>query len=276
MFALFASSCNREKLAQLEKDVQTLRAEKHVADSLQDAFYAYLNEVESNLNTIKGKEQIISETREGQPTSVQEKILQDLAEINDLMEKNRKSLRELEGLRSKLREANVNTSRLEEMVKALQVRVSEQEAQIQKLQAELKIANEKIAELSAQNKQIQEENERKQKTIEEQIKTLNTAYYVLGTSQQLKETGVINTKGGFIGIGKATVISKTADPSQFKRIDVRETKVIETNSARIDIISPHTEGAYTIDSSDPNNLKIEIKDATAFWKQSKYLVVKVR
>ncbi|MDR0437741.1 MAG: hypothetical protein LBH22_05505, partial [Bacteroidales bacterium] len=201
------TGCNNNKIAEMEGEIDALRTEKEIADSLQNKFYEFLNEIEGNLAEIKVKEKIISQTTSEKPQNLQEKILQDLADISDLMEKNRNRLNELESLRRQMRTANVNTKNMQEMIDSLKARIEEQEEQIKELQEKLRIANERIDDLRTENQQITDDNERKQAKIEQQIAEMNTAYYTMGTSQALREAGVITRTGGFIGIGRTNIIN---------------------------------------------------------------------
>jgi DNA repair exonuclease SbcCD ATPase subunit len=199
-----------------------------------------------------------------------------LADISELMDVNRTRLAELDKLRRQMREANLNTQKMEELIKTLEYRIEEQEAQIKELQEQLRIANEKIIELRVENQHITEENEKKQAKIDEQIISLNTAYYTLGTSQSLKESGVITQKGGFIGIGKTRTINEAVNLRNFTKVDIREFSRLETNSDKIEIITPHPPESYRLNNTDPKNIVIEVTQPDVFWKSSKYLVVRVR
>jgi myosin heavy subunit len=270
------TSCNQGKIAEMENELTNLRNEKHVADSLQDKFYEFLNEIESNLSEIKSKERIISETAGERPQNLQEKIVQDLDDISKLMEKNRQRLNELEGLRRQLRAANVNVQNLQEMIDALTRRVEEQEVQIQELQEKLQVANEKIEVLATENRQITEENERKQAKIDEQTIELNTAFYTIGTSSALRTAGVITQRGGFIGIGRTLTVNEQAGLQNFTKIDIREFTRLETNSERVDLVTPHAPESFRLNNENPKNIVIEITNPTLFWKSSNFLVVRTR
>jgi DNA repair exonuclease SbcCD ATPase subunit len=270
------TGCNRGKIAEMENELANLRNEKHVADSLQNEFYGFLNEIENNLAEIKAKERIVSQTANEKPQNMQEKILSDLDDISKLMAKNRQRLNELENIRRQLNAANVNTQKLQDMIDALTARVEAQEAEIAELREQLKIANEKIGVLTDENRQISEDNQRKQAKIDEQVIELNTGFYVTGTTQELRTNGVITQKGGFIGIGKTNTINQDAALRNFTKIDIREFKKLETNSDKIELITPHAPESFRINDENKKNLVIEITNPELFWKSSKFLVVRVR
>ena len=270
------AGCNRNQIAEMESEIESLRAEKDLAASLQDQFLEFLTDVENNLAEIRSKEQVLSKVANERPQNQQDRILQDLADISELMDRSRARLGELENLRRQMRAANQNTQRMQEMIDALTARVEAQEQQIRELQERLRIANERIEVLVTEKREITEESERRQARIEEQTIELNTAYWTMGTSQELRENGVITRSGGFIGIGRTLTVNDEAALQHFSRIDIRNFTRLETKSERIEIITPHTSGSFRINDSDRKNLVIEITNPAEFWKSSKFLVVRVR
>ncbi|MCL2412832.1 MAG: hypothetical protein FWC98_01690 [Bacteroidales bacterium] len=274
--AVMLTSCNRGKIAEMENEIQNLRNERHVADSLQGAFYSFLLEIENNLTEIRTREQMVADAARERPRNLQERIVQDLNEISTLMQQNRERLNDLERVRRQLRAANVETRRLQELIDSLTRRVEEQEAQIAELQEQLKQANLRIETLTTENQMLTEEGERMQAQIDQQTVDLNTAFFTMGTSQTLRANGVITQRGGFIGIGRTQIINDDAALQNFTRIDIREFTRLETNSQRIDLITPHAPGSFRINNEDPRNLIIEITNPAEFWKSSKFLVVRTR
>ena len=268
---------NQNQIAELEFELQNLREERSLADSLQDEFYAFLGEIESNLSEIRSKERMLAQAARGErPQSVQQKILQDLADISQLMDNNRRRLAEIENLRRQMREANVNTEQMQELIIALTARIEQQEQQIKELQDQLRIANERITELREENRIITDDNEQKRARIEEQTIELNTAYYTMGTNQELRTNGVITQRGGFIGIGRTSIVNEEAQAKNFTKVDIREFISLETNSERIEIITPHPTESFRLNNSNPRNIVIEITNPEVFWKSSKFLVVRTR
>ena len=275
-FVIMLTSCNQNQVTQLENELETLLAEKETALELHDQFNQFLIEIEANLAEIKRKEKIISQAPNERPQSLEQSIRQHMTDINNLMDNNRRRLAEVENLRRQMRAANVNTERMQALIKSLEARIEEQEAQIRELQEKLRVANARIEVLVTENQQITEENIRKQEKIEEQVIELNTGFYTMGTSQALREAGVITRSGGFIGIGRTLTVNDDAALKNFTRIDIREFTRLETNSERIEIITPHAPGSFRINDSDRRNMVIEITNPAEFWKSSKFLVVRVR
>ena len=267
---------NANRTAELENELENLRNERHIADSLQNVFYDFLLQIEGNLTEIRTRERIVQDAARERPRNLQERIVQDLADINALMEQNRARLNDLERVRRQLRAANADVTRLTELIEGLQARVEEQEEQIRELQEQLNIATQRIETLTAENLMITEESERRQAVIDQKTIDLNTGFFTIGTIQTLRESGVITQRGGFIGIGRTNTINEEAAAQNFTRIDVREFTRLETNAQRIEVVTPHPAGSFRINNEDTRNLVIEITDPSTFWTSSRFLVVRTR
>ncbi|MCL2413938.1 MAG: hypothetical protein FWC94_01630 [Bacteroidales bacterium] len=274
--AMMFTSCNQRRIAELEEKNQVLEQQRQEDARLQESLIQFLQEIENNLAEIRSREQMIQDVARERPRDMQQRITQDLADISALMDQNRERLNDLERVRRQLNTANANNRRLQELIDTLTRRVEEQEAQIQQLREELEAANQQIAALTTENQRITQENEQRQAQIDEQTVELNTAFFTMGTAQALRAAEVTTRRGGFIGIGRAQIIYEDAVLQNFTRIDIREFTRLETNSQRIDLITPHPTGSFRINDENPRNLVIEITNPTDFWQSSKFLVVRTR
>ena len=110
---------------------------------------------------------------------------------------------------------------------------------------------------------------------ESQLKTekLNTAFYVVGTTKELKNNGVITKEGGFIGLGQVTELSKTLDQNYFTKIDILKTKEIPVSARKVKLITPHPETSYKLVEGASSIIRIEIIDPEQFWSISKYCII---
>ena len=67
--------------------------------------------------------------------------------------------------------------------------------------------------------------------------TLNTAYYTIGTTKELKEKNVISKEGGFIGIGKSTKVTDDFNKEYFTKINIEQTTIINIGAKKVKIIN---------------------------------------
>jgi chromosome segregation ATPase len=288
-------SCNQSKVKQLEEQKAALEAEKVRQDSMLNDFMSTFNLFEENIQAIKEKENLINmgsnnpEYREEGKSA----IIADIQSINDLLDQNRQIIDELtakanksEGLSAEYRRT---VSRLKGQLTERTEEIATLKDQLSQMNFRIEDLNGRVDTLSLQNSRLAQTTEqqstritRQQDSLEaisedasEKERALNTAYYVTGTSKELKDKQVITREGGFIGIGGARKLSEDFNQTAFSRIDIREMTEIPVETKKAELLTVHPSGTYEfIDSDDDKTYDmLEIKDPSKFWKTSKYLVV---
>jgi len=253
------------------------------ADSLQrlvlqkdSAIYGIMGTfatIENNLETIKEKEKIITLSVKDveNPQSREEKINEDINSIYELMLKNKEQVAKLESL---LKKAKIKNSALEKTIEGLEAKLAEKNAEIIQLREQLLDMNLKIDELTYTMDTLKFDIEVKKEIIKAQDESLNTAYYLIGTEKELKEKKILDSKGGFIGIGSGKTLNKDFDKSLFTIIDIRNNTSFELKAKKIKIITTHPSASYQIYGEKPVD-SLVVKNPVDFWSVSKYFVVVV-
>lgn len=272
----FFVACNQKEIKQLKEDnLQLTNAANQKEVAIND-FVATLNSIQENLDIIKEKENIVVVNSENPDKSQKQKITSTLTSINNILEQNRLKIAELD---KKLKNSWYKNSKLRKLTTRLKTDIAKKEADIiilkeqiadldikvEGLTTDVENLNTTVTDLTAQNAESA-------KLIEEKTNNLNTAYYLIGTSSELKLKQVISKKGGIIGIGSATVLNDNFDTKEFKQIDIRETALIPITGKKVELITSHPLSSFKIEEGKG----LAIIDAEQFWKSSKYLVVKVR
>ncbi|MFO8067203.1 MAG: hypothetical protein R6U11_06445 [Bacteroidales bacterium] len=268
-------ACNGVSEEEHEKvliEKELLEAEVQERDSSLNEFFSTLNSIETNLAIIKSKENIISEetsySLEGRE-DVRERINEDIILIGELMEKNRQLITELN---QSLRKSNTRIKELENMVERLTKQLEEKEIEIMVLKDELAKLNFQVDVLTAKVDDLEEEKRLREQHIAEKTNELNTAYYAIGSRKELMENDIISREGGFLGIGRTSVLQPDFDDSYFTKIDIRDAREILIIGDKPKIITSHPSNSYSI-NEDGDNYYIEINDINKFWSASRYLVV---
>ena len=114
----------------------------------------------------------------------------------------------------------------------------------------------------------------KDEVIAEKDDELNTAFYVIGTSKELKEQGIITKTGGFIGLGKLMKLKEDFNKDYFTQIDILKIKEITLGNKKVEILTTHSKSSYKL-KGDKTIEKLEITNPKDFWSVSKYLVMVV-
>jgi len=273
--------CNQKEIDRLESRNDSLVQQAYAKDQTLNDFLLGMNEIQYNLDSIKAKEMIINESTEGQielRKNAKDKIIEDVNTIYSLLQENKDKLADL---RKQLGKANYQVRELEKMVANMSRQIEQKDQEIAALIEMLNQMDVKIVALSQDVQRLTQEGDVKSQTIDQQSKELeeqtldlNTAYYVVGTKKELKEANVITSEGGFIGIGKEQQLADNFSEDLFTKIDIREVTRIIASGKKMEIVTTHPSDSYEIEDTTDQKT-IVIKDATSFWKSSKYLVVLV-
>ena len=221
------------------------------------------NEIQENLNTIKEKEKIISKvTSDGDVKSKEDQIKEDIQSIYDLMAKNKDRIGSLS---KKLKNSKLKIEGLEKMIENMQATLNLKDSEIEELKTKIEGLNVELSNLTTNYKAV--ENESNQKT-----EIINTAFYAIGTSKELKEKNVITKEGGIIGLGKTTKLSSDFNKEYFTKINIEKTTSINLGAKKIKMLTTHPSSSYKLVGEKPIE-KLEITNTKEFWSASKYLVI---
>ncbi len=264
-----------EKVAALQK-ADSLQAIVDAKDGEIDALFEVLNEIETNLTEISSRYSKVSNLKQGNPemnSRVKGQITDQLAVIENMLAQNKQKIA---NLNAKIANLGQENSKLQEFIDNLNNRMADQEKQISDLMSELTISKATIQKLSENVSDLTQANQEKDDYIAYQTNEANKAYYIVGSYKELKELGIVNKSGGFIGIGKKQNITTDMDVSRFQTIDRSKVTTIAINQRKAQLISKHPEGSYELVMDENDSKKVaylSIKDVNAFWRFTDYLVI---
>ena len=234
-------------------------------NEIQEGF-RQINDAESRVDLQRGT---ITENS----ASAKQQIASDIEFITKQMEENKAQIAKLQAM---LKSSKNNSAQLKKAVESLtQELVTKQQQRIEELQAELASKNIRIQELdaavsglSADKESLAAENEAKARTVAEQDKAINAAWFVFGTKSELKSQKILQSGD----------VLKNADFNKdyFTQIDIRTTKEIKLYSKRAELLTTHPAGSYELVKDDKGQLTLKITNPKEFWSVSKYLVIQVK
>ncbi|NDP19712.1 MAG: hypothetical protein GZ091_01330 [Paludibacter sp.] len=273
-FAFLSASCveNSEKYKTAVAQRDSIAIEKQALDSNYNRTLSILDDIETGFSEIsysQSQMRINLKGAEGKTTNKKELIAAQMTSIKETIEKNKAKIDELRQLVSKNAKAN---NKLVETIKRLQSEMDEKSVQIQTLQTELDQKNIKIDELNTTVNNQSENIAEKQSMLEQQTTKMNTVWYYVATSKELKDAKIISTSGLF---QSKTALDNELDKNVFTQVDLRTVTSIPTGSKSIKIISSHPQSSYTLVTGDDKKITIEITNSAKFWSISKYLVVQI-
>lgn len=254
----------------------TVRDSLEMAIANQDSLLMLINDISSDMASIKGMEQIL-----GDPTTLKEdspskrqQIRSDMAAIQATLQQRRERLEELE---KKLKATNSNNVTLSKTIETLKNQITDQENTITDLRGKLSQANIQIADLSERvdslSSTVTAVTEAKDQAEETNVKLadeLNMCYYAIGSKKELKQYDIIKT--GFLR--KTKVLPEDFDTSYFHRADKRTLTTIELHSTKAKLVTDQPSDSYTIEDVDGQKV-LRITNTARFWDKSNYLVVQI-
>jgi len=213
----------------------------------------------------------VTHPKQGEGTNTTQRIKENFQFIQSVMKQNKELINKL---KQQVRESSVKGGQLKKIIDNLTEQMEKKDQQLQTLREELDkkdihIAelDEKVADLNTNVTNLTAENTEKAQTISNQDKQLNTAWFVFGTSKELKEHNVLV---------KGKVLQGDFDKSYFTKIDIRIDKEIKLYSKSAHILTTHPASAYTLERDANKQYILRITDPQLFWSTSKYLVIQVK
>ena len=275
-----------------EGQLQELVAEKELMATSLSTQESNFNEVmrlveavETQIESIVKKENLVLNTKTGEYLGSKEKLSQEIAMIDGLIERSNSSIEALSG---KLKSAGLKSNVLQNKISRLTKDLKERTASIVALNGTLKEQEQDFKALEAKNTLLEHDGAKqaleiinKNTEISQLLtvnKDLNQVHFVVGTYDELSTKGVLKKEGGFLMFGKKKTIVEEAEASQFSHIDGRQFRGLPFEGDKFEIVSKHPSSSFSVveDENQDGKKYLEILDAEEFWKLSKYLVVSVK
>ncbi len=210
------------------------------------------------------------------PEDRRSRIISSIANMRDQIEADKKKISDLE---KQLASSRSQLKGVQEIVNKLKASIADKEAIMDELQKRLGILNEtleeerrtSLAEIQKREQTISE----KQQTITQQNIDANTVYYIFGTRKELMDKGIVDRKGGLLGIGKVTTVAHNLMVEKFTQINLLDTQQISFPLTKkgYAVLSNHVATSYKVEKLDGSNV-LTVTDPTNFRKQ-KFLVIEL-
>ena len=240
-------------------------------DNEIDDMMSTMNEIEEGFREISEAENRVSIAKDGEGANKQQRIRENIQFIQQTMKQNRELINKL---RQQLRESSFKGEQFKRAIENLAQQLEEKDRQIQQLRAELDAKDihiseldESIANLNTDVSNLTAESSRKSETINAQDKELNTAWFVFGTKNELKEQNIYV---------KGKVLQSNFNKEYFTKIDIRIDKEIKLYSRSAEMLTAHPSNSYTLQRDANKQYVLRITNPQLFWSTSKYLVVLVK
>ena len=269
--ALTVVSCNQDKaskadlaMIQQRDSLEQIIAQK---DNEINDMMTTLSDIEEGFREITEAQDRVTLAKQGEGTNTRQRIAENVQFIQSVMKQNKELINKL---KQQVRESSVKGGQLKKIIDNLTQQMEKKDQQMQALREELDkrdihIAelDEQVADLNSNVSNLTAENTEKSQTISTQDKQLNTAWFVFGTSKELKEQNILKD-------GK--VLQSNFNKEYFTKIDIRIDKEIKLYSKDAKMLTSHPSSSYTLAPDANKQYVLRITDPPAFWSTSKYLV----
>jgi chromosome segregation ATPase len=278
--ALFAS-CG-DKNGNSADGTPTTSDSLKVALANQDSLLTILNDITDGMNQIKEMENLLNSGGLGAETPDQrQQIREDMIQIQQSLQQRRERLEQLE---KQLAASNQNNAKLQRAIKSLKEQIANQESTIEGLRSQLADANIQIEGLNQSVNRLGQEKDSlntvvasestarqdAERRATEVNNELNTCYYAIGTGKELKAHNLMQS--GFLRSTK--VLPQNFDQSYFTKGDKRELRTISLGSKKAKVLTNQPADSYEIVETANGMKVLKITNASRFWNQSNFLVVK--
>ncbi|HOZ01992.1 MAG TPA: hypothetical protein PLG20_09250, partial [Candidatus Syntrophosphaera sp.] len=186
-------------------------------------------------------------------------------QIKNLEGKLASSQGQLAGIQSIVNKLKASVADKEKIVTELEGRLSNLSST---LETERQVAQ---AEISLRESLLKE----KETTITQQNIEANRMYYVVGNRKQLMDSGIIDRKGGILGIGKVSTV-KDVDLTKFMEFNLLDTQTLTfpVTKKGYAVLSNHVAASYKVDKTG-DQYTLTVLDQDLFRKQ-KVLVIELK
>ncbi|MBQ8487642.1 MAG: hypothetical protein IJ533_08350 [Prevotella sp.] len=269
-------SCGNEtaKLKGMNDSIENVNSQQR---EILTELTSTLVEVSTSLDSIAAHEGLLKrEAGEGGKALTKQQVIENLNAFKAMLAENRVKLNDMQ---KQLEKRDDQIGKLSALIKHLNKELDEKEATIKRLydvisqkDATISDLNQEIESMNLSISNLEDESAAKQKLIDQQTGSINEVYYVMGTSSELKSSGLL--KGGLLSKKKVDV--SNVDRSLFNTADMRTLKTLLIPSKSAKVITNMPANAYTITKNDDKTCTLEITDPASFWNYTKYLIIETK
>lgn len=276
--AIILASCGqREKeLEQKVAELEQLSAQK---DEDIDSFIASLSNIQSNLDSIKELEGIVT----ARAIALEGSESAEDAIVNDMMliyERMKRTSDQLETLEKKFEQSSIASDKLKTLIAQLKEDIRKKDEEIAALKEGLTEANIYIDKLMSSVDRLALENERRIQVIQEKNVALQQkeaelqkGFWAAGSVKDLRGKNIIDKEGAFLGLGGVKVISEDMNLEDLTEINILEVSEIPVDAKKAELVTPHPKHSYEFVEEGKKITKLVISDPSEFWQNSKVLVI---
>jgi len=197
-----------------------------------------------------------------------QQALEQIRAINGSIGRTKVKIQELE---QRLQKSGIKVAGLQKMINGLKQDVANREMMVTELNGRVDSLQVQVSGLQGEVQQGQETIRARDTQLEERRTELATIYFRIGTKKELKDSGVIVSTGGFLGMGKSVQLTGKFNEGDFTRLDTDAEKLIHTQAAKARVLSAQPAASYEL-KLEGEEMELHILDAREF-RKVKHLII---
>lgn len=271
----FASCSVYSERDRLQQQNDSLIIAQTLLETEINGYFETLNDISDNLDKVKQIGGIISQPQtEGVDQDPTVTINNSINTLSQIISDNNQKIAQLS---KKLKNSNYKISQLDKALEKLSAENRRLTAELANYSTELANRDQTIA---AQSLSIAALNDSAaalaalissaNEELDSKTEQLYTAWYVFGTTRELRAQGIIAKSG----VASRSLLKGDFNKEYFVKIDTREVTEIPLYSKRAKVLTTHPSDSYVLEKQD-GLYTLRISDATDFWSVSNYLVIDI-
>lgn len=197
-----------------------------------------------------------------------QQALEQIAAVKSTIGRTKVRITELEG---RLKKNGVKVAGLEKLINSLKQSVAEKEEMVSQLTYRVDSLQTTVSGLETAVQQGQETIRARDQALEERRSELATVYCLVASRKDLKDAGMIQSKGGFLGMGKTVQLTGQYDESRFTPLDTDRETLVRTGTAKARVLSAQPASSYEL-KLEGEQMELHILNAKEF-RKVRHLVI---
>ena len=270
-----ATALEYQKYRQASQDYQTTKSAEDAARTQYVEVLGAIGEIQDSLSAIAvGDSAAAALTQRSQelPSAPDRRLaLERIASLRESIQRARTRIDALEG---RLARSRTKVAGLQKLIANLRQTVSEREERLTALTGQVDSLQTQVTGLHEQVAQDADTIQARDRTLEDRRRELGTIFYVVGTKKELRDKGIITSRGGVLGVGKTLTLSGRGDETAFTPLDTDVNTVVATPAPKpnkVEVLSPQPAGSYELREVD-GKVELHILDPQQF-RKVKHLVI---
>ena len=261
----------------LRHENDSLRAVNSRIEEEVNAYFDAVAVISAGMEKVKSIGGYISSRIEEETDSLNrlKMIEEDMRLVENILDKNRQ---DIESLKKRLANSGLKIQNLEKTIDAMTSEVNSLSYSIDSLNTVIVRKDSMIAMQKSSIETLQEdmtalrsEKQAVDEALARRTDEFYTAWYVFGTSKELKDQGIIAKSGAF---SQKKVLEGDFNRDYFVKVDRREISQIPLYAKKAKVLTSHPADSYILEKQG-GQYTLRIIDADAFWSVSRYLVVMI-